>query len=285
MSVWLVNTPYSCLIYILLLVQSPSSAFVDGGYAFGTKRIQTDILCRTLRHLQFDCAMSEGVEPVPPAPMGVSEERSPSVDTQSQQQDVEMHTQELSKEDSFAQETSPVVEPPPSVAEEHIAAQQDQQVQLDVQLDDLAVARELEENATQSTPTLNVTQDLPPEPQSFVEMPSTQDNPEPSVSSNQSQQVEHIHTEATIRPSSPPEPPKSEYETLSEHLAKDPFDGVAWQALTTLADHSGNLEMVSNVYDRLLEVFPNTVGLACMPCIWRALTYHLTSSHQLKSHI
>jgi len=191
--------------------------------------------------------------------MDISGEGSLPVEAPSQHQDEAEHTAELSMEDSPVQETFSAVEQQASVEEEHITSQQDQQVQLDAQLDDLAVARELEGNVAQSTPTLNVIQDLPSESQSFVEASLPQDNPEPTVSDNQYQQVQNMPMDATVRrPSAPPEPPKSEYETLSEHLTKDPFDGTAWQALTTLADHSGNLEMIANAYDRLLEVFPNT---------------------------
>jgi hypothetical protein len=68
---------------------------------------------------------------------------------------------------------------------------------------------------------------------------------------------------------------KSEFDILSDHLLKDPHDGNAWQSFILLAEQSGDLEIITKAYDRLLEAFPNTV------CLFYLFIYHTPISWML----
>lgn len=54
--------------------------------------------------------------------------------------------------------------------------------------------------------------------------------------------------------------PRSEWDSLREHLKKEVQDVDSWLKLVDLAEQSGNYDRTKETYEALLEQFPNTVS-------------------------
>lgn len=65
--------------------------------------------------------------------------------------------------------------------------------------------------------------------------------------------------ETAIKEETPP--PLSEFESLQASLAEKVYDAAAWNRLVDLAEESGDLAKVKEVYEALLKAYPNTVRL------------------------
>ena len=85
--------------------------------------------------------------------------------------------------------------------------------------------------------------------QPILQPPQEQDQPEVIKEENPSVPIK---TES---------PPVSEYESLLDHLTQNRYDSSAWNKLVVLADQSGDLAMVKQAYESLLQAYPNTVRL------------------------
>ncbi|KZT01729.1 Suf-domain-containing protein [Laetiporus sulphureus 93-53] len=56
----------------------------------------------------------------------------------------------------------------------------------------------------------------------------------------------------------PTPPPPSEYDQLRTQLRQKPFEADTWLRLVDIAEDSGNIEMIKETYEGLLEAYPNT---------------------------
>ena len=66
--------------------------------------------------------------------------------------------------------------------------------------------------------------------------------------------------------------PPSEYELLCEATKTDPHRSAAWAALIEHSERSKDIAKIRNTYDKLLDIFPNTVrSVSLLECWSRPL--------------
>ena len=91
----------------------------------------------------------------------------------------------------------------------------------------------------QSTPALTPT----------ATQPNSQETPQPEVKQE------------------PTPPPQSEWDQLRAQLREKPVDADSWLKLVDLAEDSGDMEKIKETYEGMLETYPNTVRILCVPFV------------------
>ena len=62
-------------------------------------------------------------------------------------------------------------------------------------------------------------------------------------------------------------PPQSEWDQLRAQLREKPVDVDSWLKLVDLAEDSGDMEKIKETYEGMLETYPNTVRILCVPFV------------------
>ncbi len=55
------------------------------------------------------------------------------------------------------------------------------------------------------------------------------------------------------------------YDALNAQLARNPHNPDGWRLLISIAEKTGDIKQISEVYDALIKQYPNTVCMTCVP--------------------
>jgi cleavage stimulation factor subunit 3 len=75
-------------------------------------------------------------------------------------------------------------------------------------------------------------------------------------------------------PQEQPQDPPSEWDLLRNQLTEQPHDPDGWRKLVEMAENSGDIDKITDAYEALLAIYPNTVW--DQP-LWRFLSDILTT--------